>query len=332
VLRRIARSIDERLGAGAFADDALNKVFPDHWSFMVGEIALYSFVVLVVTGTFLTFFFDPSIAETTYQGSYEPLQGIEVSEAYRSTVDISFDVRAGLVMRQTHHWAAIVFIAAIVVHLLRIFFTGAFRRPREINWIVGITLLLLAILNGFTGYSLPDDLLSGTGLRIAYSIALSVPLIGTWLAFLIFGGEFPAAEIIPRLFVTHVMLVPAAIIGLLTGAQRVECRRLEAVADLRREVRRTLLHHRCRPVRAGRTGPDQPRMAVRALPRPAGDVARTARLVDGVGRRCAAADAGVGDKGLRFRASESLLPRRPPARHHVRVVVRVAVPGGPLHG
>jgi ubiquinol-cytochrome c reductase cytochrome b subunit len=183
---------------------------------MIGEIALYSFVVLVVTGVFLSLFFDPSVAETTYHGSYEPLRGTTMSEAYRSVVELSFDVRAGLVMRQAHHWAAIVFIAALVVHLLRIFFTGAFRRPREINWIVGLTLLVLAFFNGFTGYSLADDLLSGTGLRIAYSIALSVPLVGSWLAFLIFGGEFPAQEIIPRLFVTHVMIVPGAIAALLT--------------------------------------------------------------------------------------------------------------------
>ena len=103
------------------------------------------------------------MAETTYHGAYQPLQGTTMSEAYRSTVELSYDVRAGLVMRQAHHWAAIVFIAAIVVHLLRVFFTGAFRRPREINWIVGVTLLILAFFNGFTGYSLPDDLLSGHG-------------------------------------------------------------------------------------------------------------------------------------------------------------------------
>ncbi|MDQ3944079.1 MAG: ubiquinol-cytochrome c reductase cytochrome b subunit [Actinomycetota bacterium] len=216
MLGRIARWIDDRLGASSFTQHALNKVFPDHWSFMLGEIALYSFVVLLLTGVFLTFFFDPSMAETVYSGSYEPLRGVRMSHAYRSVLDLSFDVRAGMVMRQTHHWAAIVFIAALVVHLLRIFFTGAFRRPREINWIVGVTLLVLAFFNGFTGYSLPDDLLSGTGLRIAYSIALAVPLVGTWLAFLIFGGEFPADDIIPRLFVTHVMLVPGLIIGLLT--------------------------------------------------------------------------------------------------------------------
>ncbi|MGH2821006.1 MAG: cytochrome bc1 complex cytochrome b subunit [Actinomycetota bacterium] len=216
MVERLVRWFDDRLGASSFARHALNKVFPDHWSFMIGEIALYCFVVLVLTGTFMSFFFDPSTSKTVYDGSYEPLRGVEVSNAYRSVVEMSFDVRAGLVMRQIHHWAAIVFVAAIIVHLCRIFFTGAFRRPREINWIVGVTLLILAMFNGFTGYSLPDDLLSGTGLRIAYSIAVSVPLIGTWIAFLIFGGEFPADQIIERLFVTHIMIVPALIIALLS--------------------------------------------------------------------------------------------------------------------
>jgi ubiquinol-cytochrome c reductase cytochrome b subunit len=217
VLSRLARWIDNRLGASAFAQQALNKVFPDHWSFMLGEIALYCFVVLLLTGTFLTFFFDASTSESVYRGIYEPLNGVVVTDAYRSVLELSFDVRAGLVMRQIHHWAALVFIAAIIVHLCRVFFTGAFRRPREINWMIGITLLILGVFNGFTGYSLPDDLLSGTGLRIAYSIALSVPVVGTWTAFLIFGGEFPADEIIGRLFVTHIMIVPALIIGLLSA-------------------------------------------------------------------------------------------------------------------
>ncbi|MDQ3979424.1 MAG: ubiquinol-cytochrome c reductase cytochrome b subunit [Actinomycetota bacterium] len=215
MLKRLSHWIDDRLSAANFTSHALNKVFPDHWSFMLGEVALYSFVVLLVTGVFLTFFFDPSLAHTTYEGRYKPLHGAEMSEAFRSTVELSFDIRAGLVMRQTHHWAAIVFIASLVIHMLRVFFTGAFRRPRELNWIIGVTLFILAFFNGFTGYSLPDDLLSGTGLRIAYSIALSVPVVGTWLAFLVFGGEFPAHEIIPRLFVTHVMIVPGLILGLL---------------------------------------------------------------------------------------------------------------------
>src|SRR5205807_7886585 len=155
-----------RLGAAHFARTALDKIFPDHWSFMLGEVALYCFLVLVITGVYLTFFFNPSAHEVVYHGSYAPLRGLRMSEAYRSTIRLSFDVRAGLVFRQIHPWAALVFVAAIVTHLCRIFFTGAFRRPRELNWIVGVSLLVLAIANGFTGYSLPDDLLSGTGLRI----------------------------------------------------------------------------------------------------------------------------------------------------------------------
>lgn len=217
VTRRVARWMDTRLGSAKFARTALGKVFPDHWSFLIGEIALYSFVVLILTGVYLTFFFDPSVNEVTYQGSYEPLQGVEMTQAYASALDLSFDVRAGLVMRQTHHWAALLFLAAMVVHLMRVFFTGAFRRPRELNWMIGITLLILSIFNGFAGYSLLDDQLSGTGLRIAYSITLSIPVVGTWLASFLFGGEFPGPDIINRLYVIHILLLPAIII-LLLGA------------------------------------------------------------------------------------------------------------------
>ncbi len=207
---------DDRLHVSRFVRSSLDKIFPDHWSFMLGEVALYSFVVLVVTGVYLSFFFVPSLKEVTYTGGYRPLQGLQVSEAYQSVLHISFDVRAGLVMRQMHHWAAIVFIGAIVLHLARVFFTGAFRRPRELNWIVGVTLLILAVANGFAGYSLPDDLLSGTGLRIMYSVLESVPVLGTWLAFLVFGGKYQAPDILTRLYIVHILLVPAAIVALLS--------------------------------------------------------------------------------------------------------------------
>lgn len=217
MIKKVSLWLDDRTGAASFIRSALNKVFPDHWSFMLGEVALYSFVILVLTGIFLSLFFDASVGETIYEGSYAPLRGVEVSHAYNSILELSFDVRAGLVMRQIHHWAAILFIATVLLHLLRVFFTGAFRRPRELNWIIGLTLFTLALFNGFTGYSLPDDLLSGTGLRIAYSIALSIPVVGTWVAFLIFGGEFPAEEIIGRLFVVHVLLIPGAIAALLAA-------------------------------------------------------------------------------------------------------------------
>jgi len=216
MIKQTVEWAEDRLGGTRFTRKALDKVFPDHWSFMLGEIALYCFVVLLLTGVFLTFFFHPSHEEVVYHGSYPALDGVRMTEAYRSTVNLSFDVRGGLVMRQIHHWAALVFLAAIVVHLCRVFFTGAFRRPREINWIVGVTLLLLAILNGFAGYSLPDDLLSGTGVRIMYSILLSLPLIGSYLAFWIFGGEYPAEDITSRLYIAHVLLIPAAIVGLLS--------------------------------------------------------------------------------------------------------------------
>jgi ubiquinol-cytochrome c reductase cytochrome b subunit len=215
--RRLARWIDDRLGTANFARTVLNKVFPDHWSFMIGELALYCFVILVLTGIYLTFFFDANTNEIVYQGSYKALDGVEMTQAYHSALELSFDVRAGLVMRQMHHWAALLFLASIVVHLGRVFFTGAFRRPREINWIIGVTLLVLAIFNGFAGYSLLDDQLSGTGLRIAYSIALSIPLVGTWITSLLFGGEFPGPDIIERLYVIHILLIPAAIVGLLTA-------------------------------------------------------------------------------------------------------------------
>jgi len=217
VIRPLIRWVDRRLGASQFTRTALNKVFPDHWSFMLGEVAMYCLVILILTGVYLTFFFVPASEEVVYRGPYEPLQGVEMSAAYASALDISFDVRAGLVMRQMHHWAALVFIAALVLHLCRVFFTGAFRRPREINWMVGVTLLVLSIANGFFGYSLLDDLLSGTGVRVGYSIALSIPVFGTWLAFLFFGGEFPATEFITRFFVLHVLLLPALIVGLLTA-------------------------------------------------------------------------------------------------------------------
>jgi len=215
MIRKAIAWVDDRLGASTFTRTALDKVFPDHWSFMLGEVALYCFVILVVTGVYLTFFFVPASRQVVYHGPYAPLRGVSMSAAYKSTIDISFSVRAGLVMRQMHHWAALVFVAALVLHMCRVFFTGAFRRPREINWVVGVTLLVLAIANGFFGYSLLDDLLSGTGVRVGYSIALSIPVMGTWLAFLFFGGEFPAVEFITRFFVLHVLLLPALISGLL---------------------------------------------------------------------------------------------------------------------
>jgi len=212
----LGRGIDDRLGSSNFVRRSLNKVFPDHWSFMLGEIAMYCFVILLLTGTYLSFFYTPSLTEVVYDGSYIPLKGVTMSQAYASTLDISFDVRGGLIMRQIHHWSALLFMASIAVHLMRVFFTGAFRKPREINWVIGVALLVLGIVEGFAGYSLPDDLLSGTGARIANGIALSIPVVGTWAAFLVFGGEYPGTALLDRLYIAHVFIVPLTILGLMT--------------------------------------------------------------------------------------------------------------------
>jgi ubiquinol-cytochrome c reductase cytochrome b subunit len=207
--------LDQRTGVGLAVKAFARKVFPDHWSFLLGEIALYSFVVLLLTGIFLTLFFVPSMGQVTYDGPFAPMQGVEMSEAFASTLHLSFEVTGGLLMRQIHHWAALLFIAAIVTHMMRIFFTGAFRKPREVNWVVGFTLMILGLAAGFSGYSLPDDVLSGNGLRITDGVVRSVPIIGSYMSYFIFGGQFPGEAIVPRLFTVHILLVPGLILALI---------------------------------------------------------------------------------------------------------------------
>jgi ubiquinol-cytochrome c reductase cytochrome b subunit len=214
-LGKAALEVDDRLIVAGPLRRTLNKVFPDHWSFLLGEIALYSFVVLLLSGTYLTFFFDASMREVVYEGTYAPLRGMEMSAAYESTLYLSFDVRGGLFMRQLHHWAALLFVASIVIHLLRIFFTGAFRRPRETNWFIGIALLLLSFAMGFTGYSMPDDLLSGTGLRIVSAIILAIPVVGTWVHWAVFNGDYVGEFIVGRMYIMHVLIFPAIILALI---------------------------------------------------------------------------------------------------------------------
>jgi ubiquinol-cytochrome c reductase cytochrome b subunit len=218
VIRGLVRLLDERSGSAPILRKALRYVFPDHWSFLLGEVALYCFVILVATGIYLTLFFDPSTAPTVYHGSYAPLRGAEMTQAYRSVVDISFSVKAGLLIRQTHHWAADVFVVSIVLHLLRVFFTGAYRKPRDLTYLIGVTMLVLALLEGYLGYSLVDDLLSGMGLAIGYGVALSIPFVGANLALLIWGAPFPGgAEFWSRMYIAHVLIFPV-LIGVLLAA------------------------------------------------------------------------------------------------------------------
>ena len=211
-----AQEVDSRYHLAAGMRRQINKVFPSHWSFMLGEVALYSFIILLISGVYLTLFFDPSMSEVIYDGAYQPLNGVMMTKAYETTLNISFEVRGGLFVRQIHHWAALLFAASIIIHMMRIFFTGAFRRPREANWIIGCFLLILAMFEGFFGYSLPDDLLSGTGVRAAMSgIVLGIPLVGTWIHWALFGGDFPGEIIIPRMYVLHILLFPGIILALI---------------------------------------------------------------------------------------------------------------------
>jgi len=216
-LEGTGRFFDDRLRAARATTAFLRKLYPDHWTFLLGEIALYSFVILLLTGTFLTLFFQPSMSEVVYHGVYTPLRGVRMSEAYASTLNISFDVRGGLLMRQVHHWAALLFMAAIFVHMLRIFFTAAYRKPRELNWLIGIVMLTLGLLEGLFGYSLPDDLLSGTGLRITQGVLQSIPIVGTYGSYFLFGGAYPGNIIIPRLYIIHVLLIPALLLALISA-------------------------------------------------------------------------------------------------------------------
>jgi ubiquinol-cytochrome c reductase cytochrome b subunit len=218
VIRKLVRFLDQRSGSAPLVRKTLRYLFPDHWSFLLGEVALYAFVVLIATGTYLALFFEDSNAKAVYHGPYQPLQGQEMTHAYKSVLDLSTTVKAGLLIRQTHHWAADVFVAAIVLHMARIFFTGAYRKPRELTYWIGLSILGLTLLEGYLGYSLVDDLLSGMGLAIGYSVLVAVPFVGANVAELIWDGPFPGNhDFFARMYIAHVFLLPA-LIGVLLAA------------------------------------------------------------------------------------------------------------------
>jgi len=191
----------------------------DHWSFLFSQIAVYSFAMAVVTGVLLAVFFKPSMTGVIYHGSYQPLNGVQMSQAYESTLHISFDVRGGLLMRQIHHWAALIFVAAVCLQLLRLFFTGAFRRPRVLNWLIWVILLVLGMAVGWTGGILPNDMMSGGSLGVLQAVLESIPVVGTRLMLWVFGGDVPGHDIIPRLFWVHALL-PVAMAGLFALRRR----------------------------------------------------------------------------------------------------------------
>src|SRR6185437_757033 len=208
--------LDDRFGGARGVRTLMRKVFPDHWAFMLGEVALWSFVILLLTGTYLALFFKPSMAPVAYHGSYAKLDGITVSQAYQSTLGISFDVRGGLLVRQVHHWAANLFLIAITAHMLRHFFLGSYRKPRDVTWLIGIVIFAFALVEGLFGYSLPDDQLSGAGLRIFQGVLQGIPIAGTYTGYFLFGGAYPGTDIVPRMYLLHVLVIPGLILALVT--------------------------------------------------------------------------------------------------------------------
>jgi ubiquinol-cytochrome c reductase cytochrome b subunit len=209
-------ALDQRLGLRKPAREVARKVFPTHWSFLISEVSLISFAVLVLTGIFLTMFYRASTADVVYTGSASLFAGRDLPAAYESIVRLSHDVPGGLLFRRIHRGASHLFIATIVLHFLRILLTGAFRHPREVNYHLGILLLLTATLSGYTGHNLPYDVLAGTSLRVAYSFLLSIPWVGEQVALWVFDGEFPG-DIIPRIFAMHVFVLPALLVAGITA-------------------------------------------------------------------------------------------------------------------
>ena len=284
---------------------------------MLGEIALWSFVVLLLTGIFLTLWFKPSMGEVVYNGSYDQLRGIYDVGGLR--------LDAGHLLRRPRRPAACGRCTTgrrcsssprCSCTCMRVFFTGAFRKPRELNWVIGCLLLLLGTLEGFTGYSLPDDLLSGTGIRAADGFVKSIPVVGTYMSFFLFGGEFPGDAIIPRLYTAHVLLIPGVLLALIgahmlllvfhkhtqwpgPGRTNENVVGYPLLPDLRRQGRRLLLHRLRRDRPDGRPADDQPGVDVRSLRPVPGHRGLPARLVHGLAGRRAADHARLGDPPVR---------------------------------
>ena len=199
--------LDERLDIARLSNKFLRKAFPVHHSFFLGEITLFAFITLLITGIFLTFNFEASSRLVDANGQMVPA-------AYASILYID-SLPVGAVIRSAHHWSAHIMIAAAFLHLIRILLSGAYKKPREVNWFVGLGLIGLAIVTAFTGYALPNDAFAEAATKVGYNIALAVPWIGEWIAQVVFGGSFPTERSIPRLTMIHALWLPLLLLGLI---------------------------------------------------------------------------------------------------------------------
>lgn len=203
------------------------RAVPLRMASLLGVVSLACLVVLLLTGLLLMRWYDPSSDQVTYTGSYPLLQGVPVSRAYASVLHISWEVRGGLLVRQAHHWAALMLPASLMLQMLCTFFSGGFRRPRQWSWVLLSATFLLALAGGWSGYGLPGDLLAGTGLRIFQGILLGTPVIGTRATYLVFGGEFPGL-VLERLYWLHVAVVPVLLLLVLAARAVLAARRRPA--------------------------------------------------------------------------------------------------------
>ncbi len=199
--------LDERLDLDRLNKKFMRKAFPVHHSFFLGEITLFSFITLVLTGIFLTFGYEPSTRLVKHAG--EQLPAAYVSVLYIDSLPF------GRVLRSVHHWAAHIMVAAAFLHMLRILISGAYKKPREINWLLGLLLLGATVVTAFVGYSLPFDAFSVTATQIGYGIGKSIPYVGDWIAQVMFGGEYPTLHSIPRLYSLHVLWLPLLLMALI---------------------------------------------------------------------------------------------------------------------
>ncbi|WP_373325185.1 cytochrome b [Halomicrobium urmianum] len=213
-LDRVYRWFDDRLDLDRDVP-FLGKAFPAEDSYLLGEVALFCFLMLVLTGMFLGFFFEPSTSEVEYDGSVAEYQGEELPESFVSVLNITYDVPYGMFLRRLHHWAAHLFVASLSLHMLRVFFSGAYQNPREPNWVVGSGLAVSSMFAAYTGYALPFDEFASTATGIGFSIANSIPILGDVFAQVVFGGEYPSSATVPRFYFIHVFLLPVVIAGLI---------------------------------------------------------------------------------------------------------------------
>jgi len=200
--------LEERLQLSALQAKYGRKAFPVHSTFFLGEMAAISFLILVVTGIYLGLIYTPSITEIT-------VGGLKLPEAFAS-VQLIESIPAANLIRNVHHWAAHVMIATLLLHAFRVYFTGTYRKPREITWVLGVVLLGMTLAAGFVGYALPWDAFAVTATGIGFGLARSIPVVGHLLSDLFFGGAFPSLGSLPRLYTIHVVVIPLSILGLMS--------------------------------------------------------------------------------------------------------------------